>query len=567
MSERALHRVACVDAPALPLQLLQRARPEWRGAPLAVVEEDHPQALILWIDAMAAKKGVRVGMRYAAALELCRELRASPVPSAMIDRAKRELIEALTRFTPKVEPDGEREGVLWLDPSGLGSLFGPIERWASGVHAALRQLALRGAVVVGFARLPTWAVARMRAGPFVIESPAEEADLASRAPLAHLEIPPELRDALVALGITTLGGFLALPRGDIGQRFGPHARELHALFADALRPPMQAAQAEEPIFVEAELETPDDNLMRILFCIKGGLHALMADLARRSLALRALEVRLELEAAPRPIAASDARAIDFALERGRPGVPSGAREELRLNAHPSPENLPPSLLPRAGALTAAASTSASASSSTSAVKESERVVVAERIEPARATRDALSVLELVRLRFASVVLPARVEKIVLEAEPSRLDGAQLVLFAGRRHDPEAAARGIARLRASFGDDAVTRAALRDEWLPERAFAWEPTDTVSVPTGLASPPEGRLVRRVLSAPIELPSGSDGRPRTSPPIEAMVGPYRLQGGFWVGEVARDYFYAERADGALLWIYRDRHHGRWFLHGHLD
>src|SRR5690606_30627898 len=106
------------------------------------------------------------------------------------------------------------------------------------------------------------------------------------------------------------------------------------------------------------------------------------------------------------------------------------------------------------------------------------------------------------------------------------------------------------------------------WLPEEAFAWEPADRVALPDGSRAPPgEGLLVRRVLPAPIELPSGADGRPRTDPPLEAMTGPYRLQGGFWAGEHARDYFYAERADGALLWIYRDRRQGRWYLHGHVD
>lgn len=481
-------RVACVDIPALPLQLLRRLHPD-AGA-LAVVEDDHPQARVLSIDEAAGRRGVRAGMRYAAARDLCPDLRAAPIPSETIDAARTELVAALTDLTPRVEPDAERAGVLWLDPSGLGSLFGPLERWASGVHEAVRARELRCAVVVGFARLPAWAIARMRRDAFVVESPAEEARLAGRAPLASLEIPLEIATALALLGVTTLEGFLALPRGEVGVRFGPHARELHALFADALRPPMHAVLAEEPVRIEAELETPDDDLGRLLFCIKGGLHALMSELARRALALRSLSVTLE-------------------LERHEP--------------------------------------------------------ITERVEPARATRDARSVLELARLRLSSLVLPARVERLVLEAEPARLDGAQLALFAGRRHDPEAAARGIARLRASFGDDAVTRGALVDAWVPEQAFRWEPTEDVAVPRMLAPPEDGLLVRRLLPEPLELPIDRDGRPRTSPPIASMSGPYRLQGGFWNGEIARDYFYAERADGSLLWIYRDRR--RWFLQGTVD
>ncbi len=486
-------RIACVDIPALPLQLLSRAHPEWCDAPLAVVEEDHPQARVLWIDTAAASAGVRIGMRYATALELRRDLRAAPVPDAMLADARAQIAAALGDHSPKVEMDDVRAGVFFIDPSGLGSLFGPLERWAESVHRAVRRLSLRHSVVVGFSRFSTWAVARIKRGAFVIESPAEEAVLASRAPLTRLDFPPELRDALLSLGIDTLGAFLALPRGEVSVRFGIAARELHALFADALRPPMHALLVEEPVVIEAELETPDDDLARLLFCIKGALHALMAELGRRALALSALRIRLMLE--------------------------------------------------RADAIEA-------------------------RVEPARATRDGKSVLELVHLRLSTIALSARVEKIVLEAEASRLDGTQLTLFSGRRHDPEAASRGIARLRASFGEDAVTRAVLRDAWLPEETFAWEPASSVRVPlASKSSSEESLLVRRILPSPLALGSDGNGRPRVEPPLVAMSGPYRMQGGFWIEERTRDYFYAEQRDGALLWLYRDRRSRRWFLQGRID
>src|SRR5690606_19859758 len=152
-------------------------------------------------------------------------------------------------------------------------------------------------------------------------------------------------------------------------------------------------------------DPPDDDSARLLFCVKGALHALHAALAQRSLALAALTLTLR-------------------LERG--------------------------------------------------------LVHVEVLRPARASRDAATVPELVRLRLAhlgrdgALELPERVERIHLEAEPAPLEGTQLALIAGaRRRDPDAAARGMARLRAAFGDDAVTCARLEDEWLPERQFRWEP----------------------------------------------------------------------------------------------
>jgi len=485
------HRVACVDVPALPLQLLARAHPAWTELPLAVVEDDDPQAKLLWVDSKAAALRIRPGLRYATALQISRELRAAPVAPDVLAAARAELLEALQARTPRVEPDAERPGVFWLDPTGLVPLFGPVERWARHVHDGLTALALRGSVVVGFARLPCWAIARGRRDVVVLRSAAEEAARAGRAPLIRLDLPPALRDALAALDVRDLGGFLALDRGEIGLRFGPEASRLHALFADAMRPPMQAAAFEEPIAIEAELDPPDDDAHRLLFCIKGALHALMAELGQRALALAALSLRFELE------------------------------------LHDAHE---------------------------------------ERLEPARPTRDALGVIELVRLRLADLRLPSRVERVALTAEPARLDGRQLELFGGRRRDPDAAGRSLARLRAAFGERAVTRPVLRDGWLPENRFAYEPATSVDAPRP-GDEGDGALVRRVLSRPERLPHDRDGRPRTEPPLVRLTGPYRLQGGWWVKEVLRDYYFGEREDGALLWLFHDRARRGWFLHGSVD
>ncbi|MGE0791347.1 MAG: DNA polymerase Y family protein [Sandaracinaceae bacterium] len=493
------HRVACVDVPALPLQLVLRGRarldPGGRAGgdspPLAVVEEDHPQAKILMVDTKAAAARVRPGMRYNVALTVCRELVAAPVPDRELAAAKEELLRAPLARTPRVEPDDAIDGVFWLDPAGMTALFGPLDRWADYVHGALTALGYVGAVVVGFGRLPSLAIARVSRGAVVLASPADEARRAERVPLWRVDVDPELVRALEQLGVRTLGRFLDLPRGEIGVRFGPDAALVHARLADAFRVPMQPAAHPDPIVIEAELDPATDDAARTLFCIKGALHALMGELARRSMALSALELRLS-------------------YERG------GERRE--------------------------------------------------HLEPARASRDEAALLELVRLRLFAIALEDRVERVVLDALPARLDGAQLALFAGRGRDPTAAARGLARLRAAYGDDAVVRARLADGWLPENAFRFEPTSKLSDPKPTPNT-EGVLVRRVLAKPERLASDATGRPRTQPPLRALAGPYRLQGGWWVKEAARDYFFGERDDGSLLWLFFDRTRRAWFVHGRLE
>ena len=56
----------------------------------------------------------------------------------------------------------------------------------------------------------------------------------------------------------------------------------------------------------------------------------------------------------------------------------------------------------------------------------------------------------------------------------------------------------------------------------------------------------------------------------PLQLLAGPERIEAGWWDGALAtRDYFIAQAADGALVWLYRSRlprdpDASGWFLHG---
>src|SRR4030095_12070384 len=68
MRSFAMVRLACVDLPAFPLQLLFRRHPEGVAHPPAVGGKDKPQGLILWVNEKGRQLGVLPGLRYAAAL-------------------------------------------------------------------------------------------------------------------------------------------------------------------------------------------------------------------------------------------------------------------------------------------------------------------------------------------------------------------------------------------------------------------------------------------------------------------------------------------------------------------
>jgi protein ImuB len=60
--------------------------------------------------------------------------------------------------------------------------------------------------------------------------------------------------------------------------------------------------------------------------------------------------------------------------------------------------------------------------------------------------------------------------------------------------------------------------------------------------------------------------DAAPHRDGPLKLLAGPERIESGWWDDDdVARDYFVAETADRALVWVYRERRSpGGWFLHG---
>lgn len=503
-----LPRMACVDVPALPLQLLLRAEPTWRARPVAVVKDDRPQGVILWANAQARRHRVLPGMTYAAGRSLVADLQAASVPPERIADSVHELHQRLLQFSPYVEPSDSEPGVFWLDPRGLVPLYGSLEAWAERVHAALLAQGFHATLVVGFHRFRCYALARCGvrpapsapssgppSGTWILPDPQTEQRRSVQVLLAHLGIDPHLRDQLSVLGIHTLGQFLQLPAAELRMRFGDEAARLHRQASDPWAP-LQPRELEHPVSGELQLDPPDSDHTRLLFGVKGLLHRLMQQLSARSQALKRLHIRLALDHAP-------------------------------------PHD--------------------------------------ESIEPARPTLDVPMLIELLRLRLDTIALPAAVEAVVLELEGILIDARQLALFqTHQRRDLEAAGRALARLRALLGPQAVTRARLKAAHLPEASFEWEPILEARLPNPIVDVTPC-LCRRVFHRPIPLPSRPRHEPENwlgrRSPLRHLHGPHRVSGGWWVRTVERDYYFAETQDGEILWIYYDRPRRRWFLHGLVD
>ncbi len=125
-----MDRMACVNLPAFPLQLLIQRHPDWKTQPVVVVDKDKPRGIILWVNKRASRSSIMSGMCYAKALSLTPDLRAGEVSGSEIQKHIEGLTERLRFFTPDVEPSEHEPGVFWLNASGLSLLYPSIKKWA-----------------------------------------------------------------------------------------------------------------------------------------------------------------------------------------------------------------------------------------------------------------------------------------------------------------------------------------------------------------------------------------------------------------------------------------------------
>ncbi len=185
----------------------------------------------------------------------------------------------------------------------------------------------------------------------------------------------------------------------------------------------------------------------------------------------------------------------------------------------------------------------------------------EIIHPAAPTRDRAVLLELFQIRLESLQLKSGIISLNLSASCVKATNIQLELFKKRpRRDLAKGAQAFARIRAVLGNDAVQRAKLENDHLPERRYSWE---TIAKPA--AKPPLETaqpicMVRRALRHPKPIDQERKDLSRLS-------GPYVISGRWWEKDFHRDYYFAETNRGELLWLYYNRSEGCWMISGMVE
>ncbi|HSS35517.1 MAG TPA: DNA polymerase IV, partial [Patescibacteria group bacterium] len=219
-----------VDLDAFFAAVEQRDRPELRGKPVIVGGGDPTARGVVSAASYEARRyGVHSAMPLRTAYALCPHGVFLPVDGRKYQRASREVMTILRRFTPLVEPVSIDEA--FLDVTGSRALFGDGPTIAAAIKAAIAsEVELTASVGVATTKLVAKVASDLRKPDGLVVVPAgQEATFLAPLPISRLwGVGEKTALALREFGVLTIGDLAALPEDLLVRRFGKHGASLGA---------------------------------------------------------------------------------------------------------------------------------------------------------------------------------------------------------------------------------------------------------------------------------------------------------------------------------------------------
>ena len=278
------------------------------------------------VSAAAGRTGVRAGMRPTEARALCADLVKLPWDDVAIGTAITEVSAQLLAASPQVTPVAGAPGLWWVGASGFDAVGGERALAHTLLRVARRwhprpRAAIAGSCVA--ARAATWAGASFEQGAddralvHVVPAGGDAIYLAP-APLALVPMDDELRAALQALGLRTVGMYASLSAEDVEHRWGEVGlRAWRLARADDPRRPVLARVDTQPA-VEVELATPAATMEPVLFLVRAALDRLVQQMIAHGRAIAAVAITLTLDDARGPMATAPVHTVTREARPARP---------------------------------------------------------------------------------------------------------------------------------------------------------------------------------------------------------------------------------------------------------
>ena len=328
----------------------------------------------------------------------------------------------------------------------------------------------------------------------------DAASLPGAFPLDTLQAAVPHVELLARMGCNTWGDVRALPRGGMARRFG--APMLDALDAAWGMRPERYAWIEAPESFDEKLELPATatSAPELMWAAQRLLSRLQAWLASRKLGVLALELEW-------------------------------THDLKRLNG----VMLPP---------------------------QAQLV-----IRTARPAQDMAHLRRLLNEQLAQVVLAAPVNHLRMRSlETASWGGVPVSLLPEDQVKGERLHEFVERVSARLGEDAVCVMQPGNDHRPERMQDWVAAKSPRARPGVAHPATDSLFPAwLLPRPQQLEVHND-TPHYGGPLRRLTRPSRVDTAWWEeGEPCfRDYYVAHGDQSGLVWIYKERRSGRWYLQG---
>lgn len=500
-------RWLALHLPLLPLEAF--------CATLSAADAARPVALLAehrvsQVNAAAAERGLRPGIKRATALTLAAELLIAESHPGREAAALRAVAHAALAFTPMVVLQ-DAQTVL-LEVQGSLRLFGGPAALRQRLRAALAPLGHRVQIAAAPTALGAALLARWHPrghGDLVLGAHAQELpalqQLLLEAPVWMLGPGREHWDALQGMGLHTLADLRALPRTGLARRFG------EGLLDDLDRALGLQPDPRQPLALPAvfesrlELFARADTAEQVLHGASVLLARLVAWAQARHARVAAFTLRMLHEKARR----ADTPATELRIELAEPALDAAHLQGL--------------------------------------------------------LRERVGRLELIA---PTLDLQLHCSQLVAGHAPNG------ELFPTRASQAEGLTRLLERLRARLGDEQVLRLEAVADHRPEHASRTVPAQGMAPagPPPADADTTLPLHRPAWLLPEPLPLAErDTLPLLQGrALQLVSGPERIETGWWDDDaVARDYFIAQAEDGSLVWVYRGRLPGRpgeptWYLQG---
>ena len=513
-----------IFVPDFSLQAVGRSEPGIGNRPLVLVDGSAPIFRVTAVNRLASRLGVTPGLTKTAAAEF-QGVEIRPRRKELEEAAHAALLDASWSVSPRVE-DTAIDTVL-IDLAGLTTLFRSYENIAQQIKTRCSVLGLDVHVAISANVETARLLACARAGPTIVPDGQETAALKA-LPVALLSPGEDLAEVFRQWGVTTCGSLASLPVLSLSECVGQEGVRLQGI-ASGQGNRSLAITEQTHLFEESlELDEAVEELEPLSFLLGRLLDQLCARLSTRALAVRAIQLQLDLV----------------------PGFENAfdpSRDFLRTNK--LPETFHCSLvLPRP-------------------------------------VEDAKLLLKLLRLRLQANPPKAPIQKLRMLAEPDRPTALQGGLFLPAVPDPDKLELTLARIAAVVGEGNVGSPELLDSHHPDafrmqKFAAPSPASSfnLSVPEEAAdSKMSFRFARPPLPANVTF---QGGRPvgilfqGKSLKVLQASGPWRASGEWWEEpnwqEDAWDLELDLPGRTPARVVYRivfDSLQKKWFVHGSYD